>query len=185
MNLELRQIRGLVVAVVVSVTIIAITLYFRDDIVRLGSSAGLFGLFIISVFSNATVIVPAPVALALGCAVSAAYGWLGVGLAAGAGSAIGEMTGYMLGYGGNAVLPQGDAYKRLSDFMRRRGMIATFLLAAIPNPVFDVGGVVAGALKMPWWKFLIAGLAGKIVRYALTGYACSGGLAWLDRMFAR
>jgi membrane protein YqaA with SNARE-associated domain len=183
MKLDLRQLRGLAIAVIVSVAIIAITLYFQDDIRRLGSNAGLFGLFVVSLFSNATVIVPAPVALALGCAVSASYGWLGVGIAAGVGSALGEMTGYMLGYSGNAVLPHGNMYRRLSDFMRRRGMIATFLLAAIPNPVFDVGGMVAGALRMPWWKFLLAGIAGKIVRYAATGYACSGGLAWLQRMF--
>ena len=69
--------------------------------------------------------------------------------------------------------------------MRRRGTLAIFLLAAIPNPIFDVGGMIAGALKMAWWKFLLACAAGKILRFAVAGYACSGGLAWLEKLFRK
>ena len=49
--------------------------------------------------------------------------------------------------------------------MHKRGMmLIVFLLALVPNPVFDVGGVLAGALRMPVFRFLLACWAGKSVR---------------------
>ena len=51
-------------------------------------------------------------------------------------------------------------------------MLVVFLLALIPNPVFDVGGMVAGTKQMPVLRFLLAGWAGKAIR--LTLLALSG-----------
>ena len=42
-----------------------------------------------------------------------------------------------------------------------------FKLAAIPNPLFDIGGLVAGALGMPIWRFLLSVWLGKSLRFAL------------------
>jgi uncharacterized membrane protein YdjX (TVP38/TMEM64 family) len=39
-----------------------------------------------------------------------------------------------------------------------------FLLSLFPNPLFDVAGVAAGAVKMPIRRFFPAVLAGKIIK---------------------
>ena len=50
---------------------------------------------------------------------------------------------------------------------QRWGVIAIFVLAAIPNPIFDIGGILAGMARMAWWKFLLAAILGKTVRFTL------------------
>ena len=37
----------------------------------------------------------------------------------------------------------------------------------VPNPFFDAVGLVAGALRLPVWQFLIASFAGKGLRFWL------------------
>lgn len=154
---------------------------YQDEIRRFGN-AGLIPLFIVSILSNATLIVPVP-GFIMACAAGLAYGPVPVGLTAGAGAAIGELTGYLAGYGGEAVLPEGKLYQRLHAFMLRHGMLAIFLLAAIPNPIFDVGGLIAGALKMPLWKFLVAAIIGKSIRLGMTAWACQSGVPLFEQLF--
>ena len=51
--------------------------------------------------------------------------------------------------------------QRLGIWMRRPGWLLLFLLAFIPNPVFDLAGVTAGALRYPLERFLAVVLTGK------------------------
>jgi membrane protein DedA with SNARE-associated domain len=47
------------------------------------------------------------------------------------------------------------------------------VLALVPNPVFDLGGIAAGTLRFPLWKFLVSCAAGKVIKnilFALAGY---------------
>ena len=53
------------------------------------------------------------------------------------------------------------------------GIWAIFALALIPNPLFDIAGLAAGAAGIAWWKFLIAAGIGKTIRaiaFAYIGY---------------
>ncbi len=61
--------------------------------------------------------------------------------------------------------------------------LTLFLLAALPNPIFDVGGIIAGVLKMPVWKFLMAAIVGKTIRLGLTAWACVSGIPLLEHLF--
>lgn len=54
-----------------------------------------------------------------------------------------------------------------------------FALALFPNPIFDVGGLIAGVLKMHPFAFFLATAAGKAVRLVLVALACNGGLPLL------
>ena len=179
MNPRVRQILILVVSIVLSGLLVWLGYRYHHEIQRLGK-LGLLGLFIVSVVGNATVFIPIPV-FVVACAAAPAYGWLASGLVNGAGATLGETTGWLAGYGGSAIIPRGKWYGRLSNFMEKRGMLGIFLLALIPNPVFDVAGAISGALKMPLWKFLLAAGAGKIIRYTIGAYAC--GLPWLMEIF--
>jgi membrane protein YqaA with SNARE-associated domain len=176
-----KLIFTLLLAIAISAAVIVLTTYFRDEIAALGR-IGLLGLFFLSALGNATVIIPAP-AFVVACAAAPIYGPLATGLVAGIGSAVGEMTGYMAGYGGTAVLPQGKTYRRLRFLMRRWGPLFIFALALIPNPLFDVGGLTAGALKMPPLAFWAATAAGKALRLLLVALACNGSLPFVMEFF--
>ncbi len=58
-------------------------------------------------------------------------------------------------------------YRSHKKQIEKYGPAAIFILAFIPNPIFDVAGIVSGATKMPWWQFLLATAAGKTARYVL------------------
>lgn len=178
---RLGRVLLLVFALGLSLAIIWLTNHYRHEIQNWGH-AGLLGLFVISIIGNATLIIPAPV-FVMACAAGLAYGPVQVGIATGTGAAIGELTGYLAGYGGEAVIPEGKLYQRLHAFMQRHGMLAIFLLAALPNPFFDVGGIIAGALRMPFWKFLVAAILGKAIRLGATAWACQSGLPWVQQIF--
>ena len=69
------------------------------------------------------------------------------------------------------------------DYMQRRGLLTIAVLAAIPNPAFDLAGIAAGALRLPLWKFLVGCAIGGIIKntvFALAGYY---GIGVLSNLF--
>lgn len=156
---------------------VAITLFifFSRDWLEQYAVYGYPSVFFISLLGNATLILPAP-SYAIVFAMGGILNPVWTGLAAGAGAATGEMTGYLLGYGGQATIPDSERYQRLVKLMDRWGLGVIFLLGLIPNPIFDVGGIIAGVLKLPWWQFWLAAAAGKGIRFALLAWV--GGLGF-------
>ncbi|MFQ5577748.1 MAG: YqaA family protein [Anaerolineae bacterium] len=160
-----RQITGRMLAVAFAVGLTVAIIAARDTIEQY-AAYGYPGVFIISVLGNATIILPAP-SYAIVFAVGGALNPYLVGVISGIGAALGELTGYLAGFGGRGVIENKKIYRQLAGLMSRRGAWIIFALAAIPNPMFDVGGMLAGALNMPWWKFLGAAAAGKTIRFTL------------------
>lgn len=177
---RMRAALMFVLAALISIGVIVLSNRFRDALLAFGQF-GLVGLLLLSIIGNATVFIPAPV-FVVACAAGPIYGPIATGVVAGVGSAIGEMTGYMAGYGGTAVLPQGQMYLRMHDLMRRFGPIVIFVLSALPNPAFDVGGLIAGALKMNPLAFFAATALGKVLRLGIVAFACVGGIPWLNHV---
>jgi uncharacterized membrane protein YdjX (TVP38/TMEM64 family) len=136
---------------------------------------GYLGVFVISVILNATVIIPVSnmtVILAMGATMP--MPWV-VGLAGGVGAAIGEMTGYIAGRSGRDLLAKNKMYNRVEGWVKKRGWIAIFLLSAFPF-IFDVVGIIAGALRMPIWKFFLATWLGRTASYIVVAYLGSLGI---------
>ncbi len=127
------------------------------------SPLGLLALFGISALANATLFLPVP-GLALTAVAATVADPFTVALVAGAGQAAGESTGYLAGASGRAFMPEGPRLGRLVAWMRRRGTMTILVLATIPNPVFDVAGVLAGALRMRFVSFLAATAVGKFAK---------------------
>ncbi len=136
------------------------------------------GIFLISILANATILLPAP-GFAIVFAMGGVFNPLIVGIVAGAGAAIGELSGYMAGFSGQPIAEKTKIYLRIESWMQRYGMLTIFVLAAIPNPFFDLGGMAAGALKMPLYKFYISCLLGKIIKMWLFAYAGAYSINWL------
>jgi membrane protein YqaA with SNARE-associated domain len=165
---RLRAVQVLTVVAVIAALCAAV--YFRDRLQEL-KQYGYAAVFLVGLVSNATLILPVP-----GLAVSSVMGgvfnpWI-VGLVGGLGQALGELTGYMAGYSGQTLVDENPTYDRLTRWMQRYGTLTVFVLALVPNPVFDLGGMAAGTLRFPLWKFLASCIAGKVIKnivFALAG----------------
>lgn len=153
-----RRVAALLGAGLISVTIILL----RDRLAGLGA-LGYPGLFLVNFFSSATVVLPMPGLAVAFAAGSALNPWL-VGLAMGTGAAVGELTGYLAGYGGQGLVENNPAYRRICRWMHRYGLWALFCLAAIPNPFFDVAGMISGVLRIPVYRFFTACWAGNVIK---------------------
>jgi membrane protein YqaA with SNARE-associated domain len=95
---------------------------------------------------------------------------LGVALAAGTGAAIGELSGYLVGFSGQAVVEKSEKYDMLTRWMQRYGPITVYFLAAIPNPLFDIAGVIAGTLKFRLSAFLFFCWLGEVTKMLVFAY---------------
>lgn len=163
------------------ISIIAGLFVFRNQVKKL-QDYGYIGIFLISIAANATIIIPIP-GVAFTTAMGAIFNPIGVAIAAGLGAALGELTGYLAGFSGQGVAERSKQYSRLTSWMKAHQNLAygaIFLLAFIPNPVFDMAGMASGALKLPIWKFLLACAVGKILKMLLFAYAGYYSVSWLS-----
>jgi len=147
---------------------------FPDKFAQL-KNYGYLGAFLISVLLNATIILPVGnflILFALGALLPLP---VVVGLAGGAGAAIGEITGYMAGYSGRAVVTRRKTYIRLEEWLKRWGAIAIFILSLVPL-IFDLVGITAGVLRFPFWKFLLFCWLGRTILYVFI--ALAGAWGW-------
>ncbi len=166
----LARILALVAVVAISVYVFSI----RNDASKL-AVYGYPGIFVLAFLSYATVLLPAP-GVAVVFTMGAVFNPVGVALAAGAGAALGELSGYLAGFSGQAVAEHAAIYDRLSGWMSKNGILTVLLLSAIPNPFFDLAGVAAGALKMPLGKFLVWVWIGETIKMFLFATAGSTSL---------
>ena len=172
-----KLFRFLVVALVLatSATIFALREYFADLAV-----VGYPGIFLVSFLGNATVILPAP-SLALVFAMGGILNPLLVGLVAGPAEALGELTGYLAGYSGRAVVENRRIYDRLSRWMQHNGALTVFILSLVPNPFFDLAGIAAGVLHYPLLRFLLFCWLGKSIKTIVFAFAGAYSLVFFKR----
>ena len=136
---------------------------------------GYLGPFLISLTFNATVILPAGNILIISVLGAVLPSATMVGLAGGAGAAIGELTGYMAGYSGRGIAQRSKMYSRVEGWMRRWGAMTIFIMALVPF-VFDLAGIAAGVLRFPFWKFFLLCWLGRTILYI--GAAWVGVWGW-------
>jgi uncharacterized membrane protein YdjX (TVP38/TMEM64 family) len=167
-------------AIIFAIGITILVVVYQDKLRELENLA-YGGAFLVMLIGNSTVILPVPgliVVYALGNVLNP----LLVGLIAGVGAALGEITGYIAGYGGSAVIERSKLYNSIRKWMERYGTIVITLMAAVPNPVFDMAGLIAGSMRMRWWRFMIAAWIGKTIQATLTAYAGAVSLDWFKQI---
>lgn len=155
-----------IIQIIFAIVVVLGAFYLSSNVTIL-QKYGYAGVFLISLLSSATLFLPAPGWAAV-IAMSRILDPIILGVVAGVGSAIGELTGYIAGDGAREILNKNiKESKKIEKLVEKYGIIAIFLFAAIPNPLFDIAGLVAGGLKIPWWRYLIACAAGRILRYVV------------------
>ncbi len=156
-----RFIPLLTLLLVIAITFV-IFLY-RDRVSEL-ESLGYLGAFLISLVSNASIVLPTPGLLLL-FALGAALNPILVGLVSGAGGTIGELSGYMAGRSGRGITRNNKWFTRAERWMSRWGTLTVFVFSLVPVLPFDAAGVAAGVVHFPISKFLVACFFGKTLLY--------------------
>ncbi len=142
----------------------------QKELVQRFSQWGYVSSFLISLIGSATVILPAP-GLALILALGAHLNPVLLGVVAGFGSGLGELSGYLAGRASrNLVSRRGKFSAFLHHMTTRYTAPALFILAIVPLPIFDVAGILAGAMRMPAVQFLSIVISGKIIKHVLAAY---------------
>ena len=136
----------------------------------------------ISLIGNASIALPIP-SLAVTFSMGALLSWPIVGLVAGIGEALGESTGYLAGYTGSALVENQRLYKRMQYWTEHHGMLTIFVLSVVPNPLIDLAGIAAGALKYGYFKFLLACWLGKTIKTLIFAWAGAQSVGWVMRFF--
>ncbi|MFA5400691.1 MAG: VTT domain-containing protein [Dehalococcoidia bacterium] len=166
-------------SLVLAIALVAIIVWQRENIASfalwLAKYPGLkyIGIFVISAAASATLVIPIP-----GLAMTSLIGTLSVnpwdplwiGIASGLGATLGEITGYLLGYSGRMAISDTATYEKVVGWMKKWGSLTIFILSLLPNPLFDIAGLAAGALRYPLWKFLLVGAAGRLPKHILFSY---------------
>lgn len=124
-----------------------------------------------NLLSSASIFIPAP-GIAFTIAASAVWDPMFVALAAGTGDALGEMSGYWVGYVGERIIvdEHQPVYRKAREWMDKYGVWAVLAVAMVPIMPYDLIGMAAGALKIKWWKFFLATWVGKLERAFVVSY---------------
>ena len=172
-------LRALALLAVVGITVY---IYSIRSQVEQFKEYGYIGIFLVALLANATVLLPAP-GVAIIYAMGAVFNPFLVGLAAGTGGAVGELSGYMAGFSGQAVIERTDMYDRFKPWVDQYGGWAIMALSAIPNPFFDVAGIAAGISKMKMRTFLLSTWVGQLIKMTLFALAGRYSIGWITQFF--
>ncbi len=163
----------------IAVIVITVLVYEVRERIQDFAGYGYPGVFLIALLSNATVFLPAP-GVAVVFAMGSVFHPIGVALAAGTGGTLGELSGFLAGFSGQAVVERTDIYSRVEPWIRRYGGWAILVFAAIPNPFFDIAGIAAGVSKMPLWRFLIFCWVGQVIKMSIFAFTGAYSIGWLS-----
>jgi membrane protein YqaA with SNARE-associated domain len=185
-DLDARQRRKIIIMVV---GVVAITIVFtylsRIILARVNlpidkySTLGYLTVFLVFFVANLLLFTPLPTAMTI--LLTSALIWNPglIGLSAALGASIGELSGYFAGRLGRNIfirenfmcsLNKRFCNSRLSIDVERYGLLTIGILAAQPVLPFDIGGIIAGSIKMNVGKFFSAMLIGKSLKYVTIAY---------------
>ena len=132
------------------------------------------GVFLASLLGSATIILPVPSFLVV-IALSRTLNPLLLGLVAAVGAALGELTGYAIGKGGELAIRNKyeKSLETANRWAQRHGMFTLLVLFAMTPAPDDLLGILAGVIGYDLKKFLLASFIGKAILYvgvALLGF---------------
>lgn len=139
------------------------------------------GVFLMAALGSSTVLLPIPhlaFTFTMGTVLNP---WL-TGLSAGAGDALGEITGYMAGYAVEDIAGHSSLYTKLEWWMRRNGDLTIFVLSLFPVPFFDLAAMAGGIVGYPLWRFMLATWAGKTIKGVIAAWMGACGIPWFTNL---
>lgn len=171
------KVTPLLVALFAVLTIVSVILWAADGLFTelFGGTFGLITVALVGFLGNLTIVLPVPAAgvtMPFLVTMSDQSGSLFVAGIYALGSAFGETSGYILGRTGKSSHSLGNSKLQngVEKLIRAKQRFVTDIglafLSAFPMLLpFDVGGMIAGSMKHPYWRFIISTFAGRWVKY--------------------
>ena len=177
-----RQVKNLnrigpVLSLLIAVVVVVVSTIWREQLIQY-ASYGYVGIFVACIAANSTMFLPAP-SSAVVFVMASVYSPFFVAIVGGLGAAGGEMVGYMAGYSGRRLFQDNAQDTRIRRYMDRYGVLAIFVFAFLPLPLFDLVGVAAGISRFPLIRFLVPCIMGKVLKMFMYAYAGAGILPWI------
>jgi uncharacterized membrane protein YdjX (TVP38/TMEM64 family) len=115
---------------------------------------------------------PLPFGVSIMLAAAAHWNPVLVALVGSLGASLGEFSGYLFGYLGKRISIDENTpgYKMVRGWILKYGMWAIAFIAFQPVIPFDIGGFIAGVVRMPVRQFLPAIWIGKFPKYLILIY---------------
>ncbi len=174
-----RRVRTLLLLVAASAAFLTLLLVLFHFVPQISPSElksyGYLGVFLANLIPSLGVVVPVfffPVGQPVNVFVASLSAPLLVAVIAAAGSTLGEITSYYVGYGGQKLfrLERFQRYHTAERWMKNRGWPAVVIFAFLPLFIFDFVGIAAGALRLSLPKFLFFTYLGRLPRAIIEVY---------------
>lgn len=142
-----------------------------------------FGIFLISLIGSMSIFFPIPYTVVI-FTVAPFFDPILIALASGAGSAIGEFSGYLLGLGGRKIISakRKRQMEVLVKIFGKYGPIAIFLFALTPLPD-DLLFIPLGIMHYNLLKAFIPAMVGKICMSLIIAYSSRYAIKIIEQIF--
>jgi len=152
----------------------SLQLQFQDIVnwlLSLSSQYGYFGIFLISLIGALSIFFPIPYTVVI-FTLGQSFEPLWIAVAAGLGSAVGEFSGYLLGFGGRKAIS--ERYKKKVDLLVRVfnkfGPVVIFLFALTPLPD-DLLFIPLGVMRYSIVRVFVPAVIGKFCMNLIVAYS--------------
>ena len=143
---------------------------------------GYLGIFVASFIGAMSIVIPVPYTVLIFLMGKILDPFL-VALSAGAGSALGEFFGYLMGYYGRAVIS--EERKRKVDYIlkvfSRYGALTIFVFALTPLPD-DLLFIPLGIMRYSFIKAFVPCLLGKIAMSLILAYGGAASISFIETL---
>lgn len=155
---------------------------FWDWMEQFALQYGYFGVFVISFIGSLSIVFPIPYTILiyfLGAVLDPIF----LAISGGLGSALGEMSGYILGYYGRAIISE-ERQKKMDYMLRifnRYGAVAIFLFALTPLPD-DLLFIPLGIMRFSFIRAFIPSFIGKSLMCLILAYGGHFSIKFIQEM---
>lgn len=154
--------------VVIALLFFGMLAWLAKSVVQEHIHLSALGVFIVCFLANSSILLPSS-SLLIVVEYSLVISPVLVAVCGAAGASLGEMTGFCVGRCGRDVIP-GRFVDWLDTRMRTHTYLMVFLFSMLPLPLFDVVGLLSGAMKLSPIKFFLICFAGKLMK--MLCYVC-------------
>ena len=162
------SIKKIIYSILFVIFIIAssVILFLKTDDIAYDDTYGYIGVVVLCFICNATVFAPAP-SLVVAVTAAQTLNPIGVAVLGAIGTSAGELVGFLSGRVGRNVI---NKENKITEWVKNKGTLGVFLFAAIPLPLFDMVGIIAGYSNMKCFRFFIACFCGKLLKLTVYVY---------------
>lgn len=166
-NKKLKKFFSIIVGFAIGILFALPYLLFKEKIQEF-STLGYIGLFLSCFVSNLSILLPTSSTIIIIAASLTLNPFICI-VVGGIGTAFGEQASYVCGLIGSSGfdISTKKGKEITTKWFERNSFLTVLLFAFVPLPVFDIIGIIAGAKRMSWWKYTLAAVLGKVLKFTL------------------